>query len=43
MVSELVKIDNLSIAFSGVSVVHVIDLHIEKGETVALVGESGCV
>lgn len=41
MVSELVRIDDLSITFHGVTAVENISLHINKGETVALVGESG--
>jgi peptide/nickel transport system ATP-binding protein len=39
---SLVEISNLKVAFSGVQVLHGIDLTIEKGEAVGLVGESGC-
>jgi len=39
---SLVEISNLKVAFSGVQVLHGIDLRIEKGEAVGLVGESGC-
>ncbi len=39
---SLVEITNLKVAFSGVQVLHGIDLAIEKGEAVGLVGESGC-
>jgi peptide/nickel transport system ATP-binding protein len=38
----LVDISNLTVAFSGTQVLHGIDLSIEKGEAVGLVGESGC-
>ncbi len=38
----LVEISNLGVAFSGVPVLHGINLRIEKGEAVGLVGESGC-
>ncbi|KAA0695589.1 ABC transporter ATP-binding protein [Neorhizobium sp. P12A] len=38
----LVEISNLTVAFSGTRVLHGIDLSIEKGEAVGLVGESGC-
>ncbi|MDB5522349.1 MAG: putative component of transporter [Rhizobium sp.] len=38
----LVEIENLKVAFNGVPVLHGIDLAIEKGEAVGLVGESGC-
>ncbi|MEZ2128845.1 MULTISPECIES: ABC transporter ATP-binding protein [unclassified Sinorhizobium] len=38
----LVEIANLKVAFDGVPVLHGIDLTIEKGEAVGLVGESGC-
>lgn len=41
MVSELIRIDDLSITFHGVTAVENISLHINEGETVALVGESG--
>ncbi len=37
----LVEISNLRVAFSGVPVLHGIDLAIEKGEAVGLVGKSG--
>ncbi|MBY5543778.1 ABC transporter ATP-binding protein [Rhizobium leguminosarum] len=38
----LVEISNLKVAFSGIEVLHGVDLAIEKGEAVGLVGESGC-
>ncbi|PRD42980.1 ABC transporter ATP-binding protein [Phyllobacterium phragmitis] len=38
----LVDIRDLKVAFDGVQVLHGIDLTIEKGEAVGLVGESGC-
>ncbi|MDE1992097.1 MAG: ABC transporter ATP-binding protein [Rhizobiaceae bacterium] len=38
----LVEISDLTVAFSGTQVLHGIDLAIEKGEAVGLVGESGC-
>jgi microcin C transport system ATP-binding protein len=41
MTSNIVRIDNISVAFSGKPVVHGVSLNIKKGETVALVGESG--
>ncbi len=39
---SLVEISNLTVAFNGMRVLHGIDLAIEKGEAVGLVGESGC-
>ena len=38
----LVAIKNLHVAFGGVPVLHGIDLVVHRGETVGLVGESGC-
>ena len=38
----LVEISNLQVAFDDKTVLHGIDLTIEKGEAVGLVGESGC-
>jgi peptide/nickel transport system ATP-binding protein len=38
----LVEISNLKVAFDGLPVLHGIDLSIERGEAVGLVGESGC-
>ncbi|MDP8251947.1 ABC transporter ATP-binding protein [Pseudochrobactrum saccharolyticum] len=38
----LVEIADLKVAFDGVQVLHGINLKIEKGEAVGLVGESGC-
>ncbi|WP_153020365.1 ABC transporter ATP-binding protein [Paramesorhizobium deserti] len=38
----LVDIRDLKVAFDGVQVLHGVDLTIEKGEAVGLVGESGC-
>lgn len=44
--SDLLRIDNLNLSFNGVngkvSAVKGVDLHICPGETLALVGESGC-
>ncbi len=37
-----VSIRDLKVSFSGVQVLHGIDLDIERGETLGLVGESGC-
>jgi peptide/nickel transport system ATP-binding protein len=42
MESSLVALRNLKVAFDGVQVLHGIDLHINRGEAVGLVGESGC-
>jgi oligopeptide/dipeptide ABC transporter ATP-binding protein len=39
---SLLQIQNLSVAFRGVPVVDGIDLRLGAGETLALVGESGC-
>jgi peptide/nickel transport system ATP-binding protein len=39
---SLVEISNLKVTFNGTQVLHGIDLTIEKGEAVGLVGESGC-
>ncbi|MBV0893432.1 ABC transporter ATP-binding protein [Paracoccus sp. Z118] len=39
---SFVSIRDLRVAFDGVQVLHGIDLDIGKGETVGLVGESGC-
>ncbi len=40
--SPLVAIRDLAVAFDGVKVLHGIDLIVERGEAVGLVGESGC-
>jgi peptide/nickel transport system ATP-binding protein len=42
MDSSLVALRNLKVAFDGVQVLHGIDLHVKRGESVGLVGESGC-
>ncbi|MBV9469719.1 MAG: ABC transporter ATP-binding protein, partial [Abitibacteriaceae bacterium] len=42
MVSSLLQVQNLSVRFGTVTVVDGIDLSINPGETLALVGESGC-
>ena len=41
MSERIVEIQDLSVEFSGVPAVKNISLHIDKGETVGLVGESG--
>lgn len=38
----VLHVENLSVAFGGVPVLHEIDLKIRKGETLAIIGESGC-
>ncbi len=42
MVSNLVELRGLKVAFDGVQVLHGIDLEIGRGEAIGLVGESGC-
>ena len=39
---SFVSIQGLTVAFDGTQVVHGIDLEIERGEALGLVGESGC-
>jgi peptide/nickel transport system ATP-binding protein len=39
--SPLVSIENLSVAFNGVAVLHGVDLTLRNGEAIGLVGESG--
>ncbi|MDA7950887.1 MAG: ATP-binding cassette domain-containing protein [Pirellulaceae bacterium] len=39
---SLVSIENMSLAFDGQLVLREINLHIPKGQTVAIIGESGC-
>ena len=39
--APLVRIENLSVAFSGVPALRGIDLHVGRGEALGLVGESG--
>ncbi len=38
----LVRISQLTVAFRGVAALHGIDLHLHRGESLGLVGESGC-
>jgi peptide/nickel transport system ATP-binding protein len=38
---ELLRLENLSVAFNGVPAVHAVNLSISKGEALGLVGESG--
>jgi peptide/nickel transport system ATP-binding protein len=40
-VSNYVTLDDLTVAFNGVTVLHAINLAIGRGETLGLVGESG--
>lgn len=42
MVSNLVELRDLKVAFDGVQVLHGIDLDVRRGEAIGLVGESGC-
>lgn len=42
MESNLVELRDLTVAFDGVRVLHGIDLQVKRGESVGLVGESGC-
>jgi peptide/nickel transport system ATP-binding protein len=42
MMSALLNIENLQIRFPGYQAVKQLDLTLQRGETVALVGESGC-
>ncbi|MGI4944795.1 MAG: ABC transporter ATP-binding protein [Janthinobacterium lividum] len=42
MAEPLVALRDLSVAFGGTAVLHGVDLAIGRGETVGLVGESGC-
>src|SRR4051812_1726716 len=37
----LLRVEDLSVAFTGRTVVHGVSFHVDPGETVALVGESG--
>lgn len=39
---SLIEIRDLRVAFDGIQVLHGIDLDVAKGESVGLVGESGC-
>ncbi len=40
--SSLVELRDLTVAFDGVQVLHGINLDVDRGEAVGLVGESGC-
>ena len=40
--TPLVSIDDLRVSFDGVEVLHGIDLDVARGESLGLVGESGC-
>ncbi|MDK1389007.1 ABC transporter ATP-binding protein [Sinorhizobium sp. 8-89] len=42
MIPNLVELRSLRVAFDGVQVLHGIDLDVGRGESVGLVGESGC-
>ncbi len=42
MSQPLLQIQNLSVRFGGLTVVDGLDLSLQEGETLALVGESGC-
>jgi len=42
MPSNLVELCDLKVAFDGVQVLHGIDLDVARGESLGLVGESGC-
>jgi len=42
MPSNLVELRDLKVAFDGVQVLHGIDLDVARGESLGLVGESGC-
>lgn len=39
---SFIKVRDLRVAFDGIQVLHGIDLNVAKGESVGLVGESGC-
>ncbi|MEO9590455.1 MAG: ATP-binding cassette domain-containing protein, partial [Rhodopirellula bahusiensis] len=38
----LVEVENLEVSFDGQTVLKDIDCQIERGQTVAVIGESGC-
>ncbi|MEM1526686.1 MAG: ABC transporter ATP-binding protein, partial [Ignisphaera sp.] len=40
--SYLIRIQNLSVLYSGIKVLNNVSLDVTQGETIALVGESGC-
>ena len=42
MATMLISLEQVSVQFDGQRVLHAIDLGIERGQTVAVVGESGC-
>lgn len=40
--TELLRIHDLHVGIGGKALIHGVDLHLQAGETLALVGESGC-
>src|SRR4051794_36312119 len=42
MSTALLHVEGLSVSFGEIAVVHGISFHVAPGETLALVGESGC-
>ena len=41
-VDNIVEIDSLHVSFGGLAVLRDIDLHVPRGQTLAIIGESGC-